>query len=117
MPLRLLVALVAALAGGEEIETKKPGTVVSPFELQALEGRKVTSAELFGDAKEKNVVAVVFWTVHCPWVERWNPDLESLWKEFAKKPVRFAMVDSDRNETGDPAAISACLSKGKYTFP
>lgn len=117
MLLRLLLALVAALVGWQELETKKPGTVVAPFELQALDGKKVTSAELLGDAKEKNVVVLVFWTMQCPWVERMNPELESLWKEFSKRPVRFAMVDSDRNETGNPAAIQACLSKGKYTFP
>lgn len=117
MSLRPLVALAAALVGGQEIATRKPGTPLPPFELQALDGKKVTSAELLGDAKERNVVVLVFWAMHCPWVERCNPELDALVREFSKQHVRFAIVDSDRNETGDPAAIEACLAKGKYTFP
>jgi thiol-disulfide isomerase/thioredoxin len=118
MPLRLLVALFAAWFGAQEITTRKPGSDVPPFELQALDGKKVTSAELLGDAKEKNVLVIVFWAVQCPWVEKVNPELEALFQEFAKqRNVRFAMVDSDHNETGDVAAIKACLAKGKYTFP
>jgi thiol-disulfide isomerase/thioredoxin len=118
MRLRLLVAFIAAFVGAQEIATRKPGSEAPPFELQTLDAKKVTSAELFGDAKEKNVVVVVFWALQCPWVEKWNPDLEALVQEFAKqRNVRFAMVDADHNETGDPAAIKAYLAKQKYTFP
>src|SRR5215831_376274 len=108
MLLRLLVAFAAVLFGGQqEIATMKPGAVAPSFELQTLDGKKTTSTELLGDAKERNVVVLVFWAVQCPWVERCNPDLETLFRDFSKQRVRFAMVDSDRNETTDAAAISA----------
>jgi peroxiredoxin len=117
MLLRLLSALAALLVGGQEIATLKPGAVAPSFELQTLDGKKTTSAELLGDAKERNIVVLVFWAVQCPWVERCNPELETLFRDFSKQRVRLAMVDSDRNDTADPAAISAFLTKAKYTFP
>jgi thiol-disulfide isomerase/thioredoxin len=128
MPLRPLLSGLLALAAtsgiprvGENeqaVETKKPGSEAPPFELETLDAKKVTSAELLGDAKERTVLVLVFWSRQCPWVERWNPDLEALVQEFKKQPrVRFAVVDSDKNETGDAAAIRDYLAKAKYTFP
>src|SRR5262249_44310374 len=127
MPLRPLLAgllAVAAASGApsavedrQVVETKKPGTAAPSFELETLDARKVTSAELPRDAKDRTVLVLVFWSRTCPWVERWNPDLEALVQEFAKQPrVRFAVVDSDKNETGDPKAIRDYLSQGKYSF-
>jgi hypothetical protein len=128
MPLRpLLLSGLLALAeapgdpipgeNSQALETKKPGSEAPSFKLETLDARKVTSAELFGDAKDRTVLVLVFWSRQCPWVERWNPDLEALVQEFAKQPrVRFAVVDSDKNETGDPNAIRDYLAKAKYTF-
>lgn len=128
MPLRpLLLSGLLALAetpgepgpgeNAQVIETKKPGSEAPVFQLETLDARKVTSAELFGDAKDRTVLVLVFWSRQCPWVERWNPDLEALVQEFAKQPrVRFVVVDSDKNETGDPKAIHDYLAKAKYTF-
>jgi hypothetical protein len=127
MPLRPLLNGLLALAfatgmpsaGGipQSIEPKKPGTEAPSFHLETLDARKVTSAELLGDAKDRSVLVLVFWSRQCPWVERWNPDLEALVQEFAKQPrVRFAVIDSDKNETGDPKAIRDYLAKSKYTF-
>ena len=121
MPLRPLLSGLLALAAtsgiprvGENeqtVETKKPGSEAPPFELETLDAKKVTSAELLGDAKDRAVLVLVFWSRQCPWVERWNPDLEALVQEFKKQPrVRFAVVDSDKNETGDPAAIRDYLA-------
>ena len=129
MPLRpLLLSCLLALAAPPEgpgsceppqaIETRKPGSEVPSFQIETLDARKVTSAELLGDAKDRTVLVVIFWSRQCPWVERWNPDLEALVQEFAKQPrVRFAVVDSDKNETGEPAVIRDYLAKSKYTFP
>jgi len=127
MPLRPLLTGLLALATAsaapsavedpQVVETKKPGTAAPSFELETLDARKVTSAELLGDAKDRTVLVLVFWSRQCPWVERWNPDLEALVQEFAKQPrVRFAVVDSDKNETGNPKAIRDYLSQAKYSF-
>lgn len=116
-PRVLLAAFCVLGGGGDDIETKKPGTEAPAFELAALDGKKVTSADLLGDAKEKNVLVVVFWSRQCPWVEHWNPDLDAIVQEYAKQPrVRFAVIDSDKNETDDPDAIAAYLKKQKFSF-
>ncbi len=127
MPLRPLLTGLLALAAAsgtpsavedpQVVETKKPGTDAPAFELETLDARKVTSAELLGDARDRIVLVLVFWSRQCPWVERWNPDLEALVQEYAKQPrVRFAVIDSDKNETGDPKAIRDYLTKAKYSF-
>jgi len=116
-----LAAASAATHAGEEpqaIETKKPGTEAPSFQLETLDAKKVTSAELYGDARDRIVLVLVFWSRQCPWVEGWNPDLEALVQEYAKQPrVRFAVIDSDKNETGDAKAIRDYLAKSKYSFP
>jgi len=112
------VALLCLPGETQEPETRKPGSEAPAFELTALDGRKMTSAELQGDAKEKRVVVLVFWSCRCPWVEHWNPTLVRLMREFEKQPrVRFAVVDSDRNETADPAGVRAWLSDAKLELP
>lgn len=107
-----------------EIEPRKPGSEAPAFELTTLDGKKVTSTDLAGDVtdpqgrREKRILVVVFWARLCPWVEKWNPDLQAACQKFASEPrVRFVVIDSDKNEQRDPAAIRKYLEGAKLTFP
>ncbi len=116
--LALALLLGSGALGEQQLEPKKPGSEAPVFELAALDGKTVTSAELRGDAASKNVVVVIFWAYTCPWVQRWNPTLDALVRDYAKQgAVKFVVVDSDKNETRDPAAIKKHLESQKLDLP
>jgi hypothetical protein len=118
MGVLLSIAAATALLGGKEIVPIRIGAAAPEFELTTLAGRTTTSADLIGDAREKRVVVLVFWSYRCPWAVAWTPTLAALARQFASEPrVRFVVVDSDRHESGDPDAVRAWLAAKKCELP
>jgi peroxiredoxin len=123
--LAILLVPVLSLAGAtaqerkaQELEPLAPGAEAPAFQVTALDGRIVTSAELTGDRKERNVLVVVFWAYTCPWVHRWNPALQAALEAFREEPrVRFVIVDPDRTESRSPDAITRYLEENKFRLP
>lgn len=117
-PVLSLAAATAQERKAQELEPLAPGVAAPAFQVTTLDGRIVTSAELTGDRKERNVLVVVFWAYTCPWVHRWNPALQAALDAFRAEPrVRFVVVDPDRTESRAPEAISRYLEDNKLRLP
>lgn len=69
------------------------------------------------DADAKKLHVLVFWSMECPYVKAWNPDLAQLYQEYSGKGVQFAAIDSNEGELRDAAKLTAAAKEQKIPFP
>jgi thiol-disulfide isomerase/thioredoxin len=104
----LSLSLLAALAmQGQEFRVGSP---VSDFQVLDLQGGAHTFTALKGDT-----TVVVFLATRCPVSNAYNQRMESLYKDYSSKGVRFLFVNGNVNEPAKEVADHA--RDVGFTFP
>ena len=78
-----------------------------PFELNSLDGKPVSSGDIFG----KDVTVVVFWATWSPRSSEILADLERLRQDLGETPFRVLAINAERERllTADQKAISGLV--------
>lgn len=86
------------------------GEEMPDFTMTSTTGEEYTLSEHRG-----TVVALIFTSQHCPWVNQGaNKQAQELEKEFEGKDVKILHIDSHADTS--PEDIAAYLSENEYTF-
>jgi len=92
-----LPELQAKIMGTPMQTAFEKGTDLANFDLQNMEGQKVTLESLKG-----KVVLINFWFINCPPCRREIPDLNELKADYAGKNVEFLAITFDpKNQVSD----------------
>ena len=75
------------------------GSQVTDFSLTQLSGSPITFSALRG-----NITLVMFISVQCPVSNSYNDRMEALYQDYARKGVKFIVINANRTE---PAAAVA----------
>ncbi|MCX6589937.1 MAG: redoxin domain-containing protein [Acidobacteria bacterium] len=101
------IALLAAVASAQEF---KLGSTVTDFPLQAVTGAPSSYAALKG-----GITVVAFISVQCPISNDYNERMESLYRDYSAKGVKFIFVNANASE---PAAeVAAHAKSAGFSFP
>lgn len=102
-----LASLLATLMFGQEF---KLGSPVTDFAVQDLKGAPVQFSALRGP-----VTVVVFTSTTCPVSNAYNDRMNSVYREYSTKGVKFIFVNANQNESASDVALHA-KSVG-FVFP
>lgn len=97
--------------------------VLKDITLKTATGESFSFAEWFKgkdakDAKDANKLYVLtFWSMECPWVKMWNPDLAQLYSDYSSKGVQFVGIDSNVEEVKDGSKLAKAAKDQKIVFP
>lgn len=103
LPALLLPTLLVA---GQEFNVGSP---VSDFQLSDLQGGPHSFASLKGDT-----TVVIFLSTRCPVSNSYNQRMESLYKDYSAKGVKFVFVNANVNEPSREVADHA--KQSGFTF-
>lgn len=98
--------LQAKLMGPPAISTFEKGAELANFDLQNMDGEKVSLEKLKG-----KVVLINFWFINCPPCRMEIPDLNELKAEYAGKNVEFVAITFDPKNQ-----VSEFLQKIPFDF-
>lgn len=88
--LAISLALAGILTHAQEF---KLGSKVTDFEIQDLSGKAVSFASLRGP-----VTVLTFISTKCPISNGYNDRMNSIYKEYSAKGVKFVFVNANRDE-------------------
>ena len=92
---RLAITGVLFLAAGAlSAQPLQVGSKVDDFSVRDISGSPVSFASLKGD-----VTVVTFVSTDCPVSNAYNTRMNTIYKEYAGKGVKFIFVNSNRTET------------------
>jgi thiol-disulfide isomerase/thioredoxin len=104
----LAVAILAPLATqGQDFRLGSP---VSDFQVTDLQGAAHSFTSLKGDT-----TVVVFLATRCPVSNAYNQRMESLYKDYSSKGVKFVFVNANFNEP--PKEVADHAKEVGFTFP
>ena len=101
-----LKELQSKLMGGPAETAFEKGAVLTTFDLENMDGEKVSLESLKG-----KVVLINFWFINCPPCRMEIPDLNALKTEYAGKNVAFLAITFDRKNQ-----VSEFLQKNPFDF-
>ncbi len=101
-----LKELQSKLMGAPAESAFEKGTVLTTFDLENMEGQKVTLESLKG-----KVVLINFWFINCPPCRMEIPDLNELKAEYVGKNVEFLAITFDQKDQ-----VSGFLQKNPFDF-
>jgi len=105
---KLLLAAVFALS--LRAEAVRVGSPVGDFQVVDLDGASHAFSTLKGDT-----TVVVFVSTKCPVSNSYNQRMETLYKDYSAKGVKFLFVNANVNETSKEVAEHA--KQVGFTFP
>jgi hypothetical protein len=85
-------------------------TVDGAVKLKNIDGVETSFADLRG-----KTVAIVFYSIECPWMTAAEPKLKTLHQEWAGKNVVFLAVDSNKGEIGKDPYAGGAKPKESYS--
>jgi len=101
-------AALAALLAGAAWSVAEKGKPAPGFSLKTLDGKTIR----LSDYKNKKVVVLSFWATWCPPCKMELPVLQTIWKQYEKKPVQILGINVDNR--GD---VRATVKEKGLTFP
>jgi thiol-disulfide isomerase/thioredoxin len=101
-----LKELQSELMGAPAESAFEKGVVLTTFDLENMDGQKVSLESLKG-----KVVLINFWFINCPPCRMEIPDLNELKAEYAGKNVEFLAITFDRKNQ-----VSEFLQKNPFDF-
>lgn len=87
-----------------------------PFALPATDGSTVSADQFAG----RDVLGVVFWCNHCPYVKAWEDRLISLQRQYADRGVQLVMINSNDPVAYPDDSFEAMKTRARekaYPFP
>lgn len=111
-PLAILVFAVSCVSPlGADTPSANIGKKMEPFQLTAVSGKTVSSA----DYRDKKAFVIVFIGTQCPINNAYMPRLAELHREFADKGVQFLAVNANSHDS--LAEMAAHAKKYEIPFP
>jgi len=111
--LTLLLSLMILPVSAQDVDSSnllKVGDEIPEFTLKTLDGKTVSSDDLYG-----KVVLINFFATWCPPCNQELPLLEKdIWAKY-KEDENFALLVIDREETADK--VGQFVEKKKFTMP
>jgi alkyl hydroperoxide reductase subunit AhpC len=108
--MKYLLATSLLFTGMLYAQDFKLGSKVDNFEVQALDGKSMSFADLRGP-----VTVVTFISVQCPVSNAYNERMNAIYQDYGAKGVKFIFVNANRTESASDVAAHA-KSVG-FAFP
>lgn len=92
-----------------------PGDPAPDFELPDVDGKLHRLADL-----SQELLLVVFWCNHCPYVQAWEPRMIDLGRRFGPRGVDIVLINANDARAYPADSVEAMRSRSKekgYPFP
>ncbi len=94
----------------------KVGDPAPKFALPGVDGRTWT----LGDFADKELLLVVFWCNHCPYVQAWEGRMVDLGRRFGGKGVGFVLINANDAAAYPSDGFESMVQRARekqYPFP